>query len=344
SQISGRGVGMDVVNSEIKAMGGNLLIDSTPGVGTSFTIRLPFTMAANPVLFVDVQDQPYAIPLGSIQGLSRIDAETLQQHLGRDEKLLRFNDEDYPVHYLGSALGHERRFAIKPDAMYALVYTRAGGYCVAWVVDAVQGRRDIILQSLGALFKTCHFYSAATITSEGDVVMVPDMLELTERMLTTPDTERLRAETLPEETVEAVVHEIPHIMIVDDSITVRKVTEKLLRHENFVVETAKDGLEALEKLDSFEPDLMLLDIEMPRMDGFEVLSAVRANERWSRVPIIMISSRTAEKHRDHAEQLGATDFLGKPYQSQALLEHIGKYLDYEASGGEATEIADMGAL
>ncbi|MEZ5478775.1 MAG: response regulator [Thiolinea sp.] len=121
-------------------------------------------------------------------------------------------------------------------------------------------------------------------------------------------------------------------MIVDDSITVRKVTEKLLLHENYLVEAARDGLEALEKLNSFEPDLMLMDIEMPRMDGFEVLEVVRQNPRWQTLPIIMISSRTAEKHREHAEQLGATDFLGKPYQNQELLELIQHHLDNSMVG------------
>ena len=118
----------------------------------------------------------------------------------------------------------------------------------------------------------------------------------------------------------------PHILVVDDSITVRKVTEKLLISENMLVGTAKDGLEALEMLDKFDPDLILMDIEMPRMDGFEVLETVRQNPNWNHVPIIMISSRTADKHQQRAEQLGANSFLGKPYQNQELMALIRRYL------------------
>lgn len=317
---------MDVVNSEIKSMGGNLLIESESGKGTEFTIRLPFAMAANPVLFIDIQEHCYAIPMGCIQGLTRMDAETLRSHLGQVNKPLLFHDEHYPLHYLGAALNHDRGMNIADDSMHAIVYTRVSGFCMAWAVDAIQGRRDVVLQSLGAMFKRCHFYSAATITSEGQVVMVPDMLELVERMSKVSENKSIsHVEEISEEAKRGQ-HERPHIMIVDDSITVRKVTEKLLLHENYIVETARDGLEALEKLNSFEPDLMLLDIEMPRMDGFEVLSAVR-NSRWKAMPVIMISSRTAEKHRDHALQLGANDFLGKPYQNRDLLKHIHKLLD-----------------
>ncbi|MEZ5535109.1 MAG: Hpt domain-containing protein [Thiolinea sp.] len=330
NQVAGRGVGMDVVNSEIKALGGSLMIDSVPGSGCEFTMRLPFTMVANPVLFVEVQKQQYALPLSGIQGLTRLHTEEVRQHLEQSDSPLLLGEQSYALHYLGTALEHQGQPELRDGEMHVVVYMRIGEQHIAWLVDAINGRRDVVLQSLGALFKTCHFYSAATITSDGKVVMVPDMLELTARMLLRQslddNTEHAAGQANAALTGHVVEHEHPHILIVDDSITVRKVTEKLLVNRNFVVETAKDGLEALEKLGAFEADLMLLDIEMPRMDGFEVLSAVRMEPRWQRLPVIMISSRTAEKHLEHAKALGATDFLGKPYQNQELLWHIDKHL------------------
>jgi len=324
NQLSGRGVGMDVVNAEVKALGGALQIDSVKGQGAAFTIRLPFTMTANPVLFVSLQQQTYALPLGIVQGLERLDAAKIREHLGRrDNPVLRSN-ENWPLYDLGQALGHEQPLALADDRVYPVVFSRIGEHNIAWLVEAIGGRRDVLLHSLGALFRSCRFYSAATISSDGQVVLLPEMQELVRRVQSGRMPGLSRAQSRSVQVRRR--HEQPHILVVDDSITVRKVTEKFLISERFKVESAKDGLEALEKLNHFEPDLLLLDIEMPRMDGFEVLSAVRREERWKTLPVIMISSRTAEKHQEHARQLGASDFLGKPYQNPVLLAHIQRHL------------------
>ena len=327
SQLSGRGVGMDVVNSDVKAMGGVLQIKSVAQQGTTFTMRLPLAMTANPVLFVTVQSQFYAMQLGNIQGLMRLSTEEVQTHLGMADQPLRFNDMDFPLHYLGAVLEPGLQLQLQADHMYPVVFVRTGDQCIAWLVDSISGRREVLLQSLGALFKSCRFYSAATITTDGQVVLVPDMVELASRVQ-----EATKAPELPEAQLdsdmraERPLHERMHVLVVDDSITVRKVTEKLLAGENYEVGTARDGLDALQKLDEFEPDLVLSDIEMPRMDGFELLSAVRQSELWSDVPVIMISSRTAGKHRERATDLGASDFLGKPYQNDELLTLIKRHL------------------
>lgn len=325
SQISGRGVGMDVVSSEVKALGGHLQITSVEGQGTLFTMRLPFAMAANPVLFVGTQSQTYALPIGYVQGLSRLDLNKVREHLDQTGKFISFNGSDYTVHYLGSLLEPGSQLVLQEDHVYPVVFVRTSGdHCRAWIVDKIFGRREVVLQSLGSLFKESRFYSSATITSDGEVVLLPDMADLALRVSgvtsAIESSEKSLLMSVPER------HERPHILVVDDSITVRKVTEKLLISENMLVGTAKDGLEALEMLDKFDPDLILMDIEMPRMDGFEVLETVRQNPDWNHVPIIMISSRTAEKHQQRAEQLGANSFLGKPYQNQELMALIRRYL------------------
>lgn len=326
SQISGRGVGMDVVSSEVKALGGHLQIESVEGQGTLFTMRLPFAMAANPVLFVGTQSQTYAIPLGYVQGLSRLDLHKVREHLDQKDKLISFSGNDYAVRYLGTLLEPGTQLSLQDDHVYPVVFVRtSGGHCIAWLVDKILGRREVVLQSLGTLFKDSHFYSSATITSDGEVVLLPDMADLALRVIN-PNA----APIIPSDKALIIPaperHERPHILVVDDSITVRKVTEKLLLSENMLVGTAKDGLEALEMLEKFDPDLILMDIEMPRMDGFEVLETVRQNPDWNSVPIIMISSRTAEKHQQRAEKLGANSFLGKPYQNQELMALIRRYL------------------
>lgn len=325
SQISGRGVGMDVVSSEVKALGGHLQLASVEGQGTLFTMRLPFAMAANPVLFVGTQSQTYALPLGYVQGLSRLDLNKVREHLDVAEKFITFSGNNYAVRYLGALLEPGTQLALQDDHVYPVVFVRtSGGHCIAWIVDKIFGRREVVLQSLGNLFKESRFYSSATITSDGEVVLLPDMADLALRVSGTAPSiepsEKAFVIPAPER------HERPHILVVDDSITVRKVTEKLLISENMLVGTAKDGLEALEIIEKFDPDLILMDIEMPRMDGFEVLETVRQNPDWNHVPIIMISSRTAEKHQQRAEQLGANSFLGKPYQNQELMALIRRYL------------------
>ncbi|MBK8453073.1 MAG: response regulator [Thiofilum sp.] len=322
SQISGRGVGMDVVFSEIKSLGGSLHIESVQGLGATFSLRMPFTMASNPVLFVNVQGQTYGLAMGNIQGLIRLSGEEVKRKLNQAHEHLVFDGIKYPLRYLGQALKLRGLRDIQSDTMFPILFTLLNGQARAWVVDAIVGRRDAVMQSLGVLFKNCSLYSAATITPDGQVVLLPDLHELVRAPLPASQPNPITSGIVMKR-----ANDQSRIMVVDDSITVRKVTEKFLVAESFAVETAKDGMEALEKLRDFNPDLLLLDIEMPRMDGFELLRHVRQTPEWKHLPVIMISSRTAEKHREHATALGASDFLGKPYQNQALLDKIRELLE-----------------
>lgn len=334
SQIAGRGIGMDVVYTELKALGGNLQIASTTGQGTTFTLRLPFTLVVNPVLLAEVQQQIYAIPLNGIQGLARLPGQALQQALQADHPRLEFGGEAYALRYLADALGAARpENALGETERYPLMFIEQQGQRLAWIVDKLRGRREVVLQPLGTLFKNCRLYSAATIAPDGSVFLVPDMAELARQVSQAPLAEQNAPNTaLVAAEVSAEPARATRVMVVDDSVTVRRVTEKFLNTQAFSVLTAKDGMEALECIAEFQPDVVLMDIEMPRMDGFELLGHLRRDPQWQRLPIIMISSRTAQKHREHAAALGATGFLGKPYQNDVLLDAIQEVL---ASGHAA---------
>ena len=324
NQIAGRGIGMDVVYSELKALGGNLQIQSQFGQGVEFTLRLPFTLVVNPVLLAEVQGQVYAIPMNGIQGLARLTGQQLQEGLNDPNARVEFAGQLYYLRQLADLLGQGTTpQAFPADERFPVVFIHLQGQSVAWLIDRVRGRREVVLQPLGTLFRNCHLYSAATVAPDGRVFLVPDMAELARRTLAGQEetTETITtAETSPDNAGP------PRVMVVDDSITVRRVTEKFLTSQHYVVATAKDGMEALEQVGDFAPNVILLDIEMPRMDGFELLGHLRRDPRWVALPVIMISSRTAQKHREHAASLGATGFLGKPYQNEVLLEALQEVL------------------
>ncbi|UJS25423.1 response regulator [Thiothrix winogradskyi] len=331
SQISGRGIGMDVVHSELKALGGSLQIASKPGEGTTFAMHLPFTLVVNPVLLVDVQTQVYALPITGVQGLARLSGQQIQAALQSGAEKLMFAGEAYALHHLAEVLGGQRAEPVfAADERFPVVFIQLQGQALAWVIDHVRGRREVVLQPLGTLFKSCRLYSAATVAPDGSVYLVPDMAELA-RLAETPP---VLAPVLAVEELSAPDEPSgpPRVLVVDDSITVRRVTEKFLNSREYTVLTAKDGMEALERIAEFQPNVVLLDIEMPRMDGFELLGHLRRDPQWARLPVIMISSRTAQKHREHAGALGATGFLGKPYQNEVLLDALQEVL---ASGHEA---------
>ncbi len=321
SQIAGRGIGMDVVYSEVKSLGGSLQIDSKLGEGVEFNMRLPFTMVVNPVLLIDVENQVFAMPMTGIQGVTRISGKDLKAALAVKDSRVEFAGQRYQLNHLGHFLINNALSEWDDEDMIPVVLVDLHKQTFAWAVDKIRGQREVVLQPLGVLFKGCRLYSAATVTPDGNVYLVPDMADLA-RQLTQP---QISTKAQPEKNA-VIDHHAPRILVVDDSVTVRRVTEKFLASQNYIVGTAKDGMDALEQVGDFQPDVVLLDIEMPRMDGFELLGHLRHDGAWKDLPVIMISSRTAAKHKDHAMSLGATDFLGKPYQNEILLSTIQQVL------------------
>ncbi|WP_298451957.1 Hpt domain-containing protein [uncultured Marinobacter sp.] len=323
TQISGRGVGMDVVASEIKQLGGSLDIESQVGRGTVFTVRLPFTVSVNRALMVSTGEDFYAIPLNTIEGIVRVSTYELEEYYKPDAPMYEYAGQEYRLQYLGSLLNSDHHPKLQGQALpLPVILVRGAEQPMALQVDNLMGSREIVVKSLGPQFGTVRGVSGATILGDGNVVVIldlPAMIRsdiLSERQRLA-DLDKTRESTRYEERATVV-------MVVDDSVTVRKVTSRLLERNGMEVITAKDGLDAVAQLQDHKPDIMLLDIEMPRMDGFEVASFVRHDDNLRDMPICMITSRTGEKHRERALAIGVNEYLGKPFQETELLKTIAR--------------------
>jgi chemosensory pili system protein ChpA (sensor histidine kinase/response regulator) len=321
TQISGRGVGMDVVSSEIKQLGGSVDISSVEDQGAQFHIRLPFTVSVNRALMISMGDDRYAIPLNSIEGIARVAPDQLAGYYSDSDSRFHYAGTDYQLQYMGSLLNQE----VKPKTEghqlpVPVLLVRNADHSVAIQVDSLNGSQEIVVKTLGAQFNTVQGLSGATIMGDGNVVVILDTNAMIRQQYVSATAHQLPD---PEERkVHAIVDRNPLVMVVDDSVTVRKVTTRFLEREGFDVITAKDGINAIEVLRDKLPDIMLLDIEMPRMDGFEVARRVRATSTTKHLPIIMITSRTGEKHRETGLAAGANEYMGKPFQEDILLENI----------------------
>jgi chemosensory pili system protein ChpA (sensor histidine kinase/response regulator) len=313
TQQAGRGVGMDVVATEIKKLGGALHMDSKAGEGTRFTIRLPLTLAVSHALVVRTGDEYYALPLPTIEGVVRLPRDEVAAHLRGDSATFNYGAHKYRLQPLANYVGMEASPLPETDAAVPVVLVRAGEHSTGLVADELIGSREIVVKSAGPQISSIRGISGATILSDGRVVIILDIVALVRA--------EWRGRAAPVVMREREDRRV-FALVVDDSITVRRVTQRLLERNGMRVLTARDGVEAVELLAEHVPDVILLDIEMPRMDGYEVAAHVRADPRLREVPIIMITSRVGEKHRARAIELGVDDYLGKPYQESQLIDAI----------------------
>ena len=322
TQISGRGVGMDVVAAEIKQLGGSMVIDSKAGVGSQFTVRLPFTVSVNRALLVQLNSETYAIPLNTIEGIVRVSPFELEHYYHHPRARFEYAGENYQVRHLGTMLGANTQPSLEGQLLpLPVILVRSAKHTMAFQVDSLLGSREIVVKSLGPQFAAVQGVSGATVMGDGSVVVIVDPHALLRRELAlvgAPAASQRLAQ--PVAVVEDDDDGLKTVLVVDDSVTVRKVTSRFLEREGFNAIVAKDGVDALQVLQETIPDLMLLDIEMPRMDGFEVAKHIRSSSRLKHIPIVMITSRTGDKHRQHALSIGVDDYVGKPYQEEALLK------------------------
>lgn len=314
TQLAGRGVGMDVVKSEISALGGRVDTHTESGVGTRFTIFLPLTLAVTQAVLLRAGGTTYAVPSVMVEQIRQMKGEELQAcHQDREAK---WQDRAFPFRYLPRLLGD---VSYRPEVkrVTPVLFARSGTRHAAIQVDEVLGNQEIVVKNTGPLLARIVGITGATVLGTGEIVLIINPV-----ILASHDSAGLAYTPPPAPTMESELPVQPTVMIVDDSLTVRKITGRLLAREGYQVLTAKDGVDAMEQLLGVQPDVMLVDIEMPRMDGFDLTRNVRADAALKHIPIIMITSRTAEKHRNYAAQIGVNAYLGKPYQEDQLLEHI----------------------
>jgi chemosensory pili system protein ChpA (sensor histidine kinase/response regulator) len=314
TQHAGRGVGMDVVVNEIKKLGGALFTASEPGQGVKFTIRLPFTLAITQALIVRTGEELYALPLPSVEGVARIPKSEVEKHLGEDVPSFSYGGQVYRLQHLGAFVGGGPSALPELDVSVPLILIRAGEHSTAIVTDELVGSREMVVKSVGPQIATIRGIAGATILGDGRIVIILDMGTLVRL-----DSRNGKG---PLESQGPKLDTRTFALVVDDSITVRRVTQRLLERNGMRVMTAKDGIDALSILQDHIPDVILLDIEMPRMDGYELATQVRADARLTDIPIVMITSRAGEKHRARAIEIGVNDYLGKPYQENQLLDAI----------------------
>ncbi|BBI98398.1 hypothetical protein FGKAn22_00910 [Ferrigenium kumadai] len=307
SEVAGRGVGLDVVRTEVDALGGRIDVSSKSGQGTQFTIHLPLALAVAQMLTVRSGEASYAIPAVLVEQVRQVAAPELAQ-LYNDRQIV-WQERIYPLHYLPHLLGDAARM---PESLprNAVLLLRSGEQRLALHIDELQGSHEAVVKNAGPQLARLEWIAGATVLGSGAVTLILNPVRLVQR-----NGEAAKAGS-------DFPRSRPLVMVVDDSLTVRKVTTHLLKRAGYQVATAKDGVDALEQLVEIRPSVMLLDIEMPRMDGFELTRQLRRDPTTQNLPIIMITSRAADKHRDHALQLGANAYLGKPYQEEELLQWI----------------------
>ena len=313
NEIAGRGIGMDAVRSTLTGLGGNIDVLSVRGRGTRFTLHLPLTVVVVSVLGVAAAGHAIAVPSTLVRQVQRMTGPQLRALY--ELRHAEWQGESYPFRYLGQLLGDGASPPIA-ERSNVVIMLSDGTRRAAIHVDSLSVNQDVTLKDMGQQLGRVQALNGASVTGAGRVLLVVDPLELQTRLTA--------RQSMP--AVGMVTHEErPLVLVVDDSITVRKVTSRLMERAGYRVAVAKDGIDGLEILQRTKPAVILLDIEMPRMDGFEFTKHLRANADTQDLPIIMISSRTADKHRVHAEQLGVNLFLGKPFQDQQLLDAIADY-------------------
>ncbi|MFK7887395.1 MAG: Hpt domain-containing protein [Gammaproteobacteria bacterium] len=328
TQDAGRGVGMDVVANEIKLLGGSIAVDSTPGKGTEFVARLPLTLAVTQALLVRCADDQFAIPLPAVEGIVRVPRTEAAQYLADPSRRYSYGAQNYKFEHLGRYVGSTTSDVEQGESnSIPVILVRAGDHSTALIADDMVGSREVVVKSVGPLVSGIPGVAGATILGDGSIVMILDVATLVRRAQT----------VAPVLQATARDDARPLILVVDDSITVRRVTQRLLERNDMRVLTAKDGVDAVSIMAETVPDLVLLDIEMPRMDGYEVSTHIRNSDQLRHLPIIMVTSRTGDKHRSRAFELGVDGYLGKPYQESQLLDAMRPLLtdDEDAQRGEA---------
>ncbi|HXL36711.1 MAG TPA: response regulator [Ktedonobacteraceae bacterium] len=346
SEESGRGVGLDVVRDSVSRLRGSLEVESTPGQGTAFTMKFPTSLAIQTTMMIRIGEHQFAIPTVVVESIGRLDSFKQSTFAGKPALVVQ--NDLYPLNFLSQLLGLPVS-ELDEKAPVLLVHTDR--HRVGLMVDEIKGKMDVVMKNLGPHLRQVHGIAGGTVMGNGRVVLV---LELSELLSSRPHTLSGSPGTvgMPELRQGSVAQtflpdartnldlapgrssttspKIPavrtaaqvsgkHILVVDDSPSVRRVVGNMLRQHGWEVQVARDGVEALDMISNETPAGVLLDIEMPRMDGYELMATIRAQEQYRTLPIVILTSRAASKHQQRAMQLGASAYVVKPYQDEELI-------------------------
>jgi chemosensory pili system protein ChpA (sensor histidine kinase/response regulator) len=329
TEMAGRGVGLDVVRTDTRALGGRVEVESVAGRGTTFTLVLPLTTAVTQVVLLRSGERIHAVPSSLVDLVLRMRPSELDAALR--EQQLEHGGQQLPLYWLGALTDESGASAEVPLRTVPVVLVRSAAQRLALHVDEVLGNQEVVVKNLGPQLSRVPGLVGISVLPDGGVVLIYNPVALA-AVYGDKAAARMR-EQAGTPRVEAVVA-APHaatpsantVLVVDDSITVRRVTQRFLTRNGYSVMLAKDGLDALEQLQQSLPDVVLTDIEMPRMDGFDLTRNIRADERTRHLPVIMITSRIADKHRNYAQELGVNHYLGKPYSEDELLGLLREYV------------------
>jgi chemotaxis protein histidine kinase CheA/ActR/RegA family two-component response regulator len=353
SEESGRGVGLDVVRDSVSRLRGTLEVESTPGQGTAFTMKFPTSLAIQSTMMIRMGEHQFAIPTVMVESIGRLDGFKQSTFAGKPAIIVQ--NDLYPLNFLSQLLELPES---KPDEKAPVLLVRTDRHRVGLVVDEIKGKMDVVMKNLGPHLRQVHGIAGGTVMGNGRVVLV---LELSELLASRPRTisgspstvaapelrEGLATQTFMPDArtnvelspgrLSSTSPKIPavkataqvsgkHILVVDDSPSVRRVVGNMLKQHGWEVQVARDGIEALEMITNETPAAVLLDIEMPRMDGYELMATVRAQDQYRTLPIVILTSRAALKHQQRAMQLGASAYVVKPYQDEELIKILNSLL------------------
>ena len=319
SQIAGRGVGLDAVRSDIAVLGGRIDVSNVIGNGAMFNIYLPVTLSVAQVVMVRTGNKIFAIPSVMVEQVQKLKQNNLIS--AYEAHKIEWSDREYPLNFLSKLIGDIDNIA-ESHVYTPIIMLRSGTYRSAIHVDEIIGNQEVVMKQMGTQLSRVPGMIGATVLGDGAIVLVINPVQLANR-------EALSIGAIRVNGIAPLVEQVKRVaLVVDDSLTMRKVLSRVLEREDFEVITANDGMDAVQKLQQIVPDIILTDIEMPRMDGFEFSRQVRDNPKTAHTPLIIISSRTAEKHRNVATELGVNAFLGKPVQDDELIEQVNALLKH----------------
>ena len=343
SELSGRGIGMDVVRTEIQSLGGHIVTTSETGKGTRFQMVMPLTTAVTQVVMMRAGDLKFGVPANLVEYVRRVPKALIEQ--AHANGVYTDNEQELPYYFAGALLQGHLRSQEEPEKTSAVVILRSATKRLAVHVDEVLGNQEVVVKNLGPQLARLPGLAGMSVLASGAIVLIYNPVALY-TVYGQQIADRIAEAAVRPEVAKAPVRELaeqvvqtPLVLVVDDSITVRRVTQRLLQREGYRVALAADGLQALDRLREERPVMVLSDIEMPRMDGFELVREIRADAAMKDLPVVMITSRIADKHREHAASLGVDHYLGKPYADEVLLSLVRQcVLDNEIKAADAAPL------